>query len=91
MSAWTPGFALTCASSLAEVLLVGGLLASSFFHLGQKAACLAGGVLMWRTSWMSREVIVLAGCSWVWSALWCAGFVLGRIPTAALQARCYPC
>jgi DMSO reductase anchor subunit len=42
---------------IALVLLVGGL-ASSFFHLGQPQRAWRA-VLMWRTSWMSREVIIL--------------------------------
>lgn len=42
---------------LAEVLLVAGL-AASFMHLGRKMRAWRA-VLMWRTSWMSREVIVL--------------------------------
>eukprot|EP01041_Mallomonas_annulata_P019565 gene19565-38970_t len=49
------GFALM-AIGVAEVLLLGGLLAS-FFHLGQKARAWRAAA-MWRTSWMSREVIV---------------------------------
>jgi len=44
---------------LALVLLVGGL-TSSFFHLGQPRRAWRA-VLMWRTSWMSREVIILPG------------------------------
>jgi DMSO reductase anchor subunit len=43
--------------ALAEVLLLAGL-AASFFHLGHKARAWRA-MLMWRTSWMSREVIVL--------------------------------
>ena len=42
---------------IAEVLLVSGL-AASFLHLGRKMRAWRS-VLMWRTSWMSREVIVL--------------------------------
>lgn len=42
---------------LAEVLLIIGLI-SSFFHLGRPARAWRSA-LMWRTSWMSREVIVL--------------------------------
>lgn len=49
-------FVLT-ALALAELLLVAGL-ASSFLHLGNKMRAWRA-VLMWRTSWMSREVIVL--------------------------------
>ncbi len=51
-----PGF-MTAGLGLAEVLLVAGL-ASSFLHLGRKMRAWRA-VLMWRTSWMSREVIVL--------------------------------
>ncbi|MGR4868596.1 dimethyl sulfoxide reductase anchor subunit family protein [Variovorax sp. LARHSF232] len=52
----SPGF-LGAALALAEVLLVAGL-AASFLHLGRKTRAWRA-VLMWRTSWMSREVIVL--------------------------------
>ena len=45
------------AVGLGEVLLVAGL-AASFLHLGHKMRAWRA-VLMWRTSWMSREVIVL--------------------------------
>ena len=51
-----PGF-LSLALGVAEVLLVAGL-AASFMHLGRKTRAWRA-VLMWRTSWMSREVIVL--------------------------------
>jgi sulfite dehydrogenase (quinone) subunit SoeC len=51
-----PGF-LLMAVGLAEVLLLAGL-AASFLHLGRKMQAWRA-VLMWRTSWMSREVIVL--------------------------------
>ena len=51
-----PGF-LALALGVAEVLLVAGL-AASFMHLGRKSRAWRA-VLMWRTSWMSREVIVL--------------------------------
>lgn len=46
---------LACEVSLA--LLVGGLVAS-FFHLGRPERAWRA-VMMWRTSWLSREVIVL--------------------------------
>jgi sulfite dehydrogenase (quinone) subunit SoeC len=48
---------LLMAVGLAEVLLIAGL-AASFLHLGRKMRAWRA-VLMWRTSWMSREVIVL--------------------------------
>lgn len=54
--AMAPGFVLG-ALALGEVLLLAGL-ASSFLHLGHKTRAWRA-VLMWRTSWMSREVIVL--------------------------------
>jgi DMSO reductase anchor subunit len=51
-----PGF-LSMALVVAELLLLAGL-AASFLHLGRKERAWRA-VLMWRTSWMSREVIVL--------------------------------
>jgi sulfite dehydrogenase (quinone) subunit SoeC len=54
--AMAPSFLLT-AVGVAEVMLIAGL-ASSFLHLGRKMRAWRS-VLMWRTSWMSREVIVL--------------------------------
>ena len=56
--ALAPEFVST-ALVVAELLLVAGL-ASSFLHLGHKLRAWRA-VLMWRTSWMSREVIVLPG------------------------------
>ena len=53
--------------ALGLVLLVAGL-ASSFLHLGHKMRAWRA-VLMWRTSWMSREVIVLPGYIGL-TALW---------------------
>ena len=53
-----PGF-LSLALVVAEILLLSGL-AASFLHLGRKGRAWRA-VLMWRTSWMSREVIVLPG------------------------------
>jgi sulfite dehydrogenase (quinone) subunit SoeC len=52
----TPSFVLT-AIAVGEVLLIAGL-AASFLHLGHKMRAWRAA-LMWRTSWMSREVIVL--------------------------------
>lgn len=60
------GFVLQ-ALALGLLLLVAGL-ASSFMHLGHKMRAWRA-VLMWRTSWMSREVIVLPayiGLAAVW-------------------------
>jgi len=52
----SPGFA-SMALIVAWLLLVAGL-ASSFLHLGHKMRAWRAA-LMWRTSWMSREVIIL--------------------------------
>lgn len=54
--AMAPGFLLS-SLLVAEVLLLAGL-AASFLHLGRKMRAWRAA-LMWRTSWMSREVIVL--------------------------------
>ncbi len=51
-----PGF-LLWALTIAEFMLLAGL-AASFLHLGKKMRAWRA-VLMWRTSWMSREVIIL--------------------------------
>lgn len=51
-----PGF-YSAGSVLALLLLAGGLLAS-FFHLGHPERAWRSAT-MWRTSWLSREVIVL--------------------------------
>jgi len=51
-----PGF-LSKALLVALVLLLAGL-GASFLHLGQKMRAWRA-MLMWRTSWMSREVIIL--------------------------------
>jgi sulfite dehydrogenase (quinone) subunit SoeC len=48
---------LLTALGIGEALLIAGL-ASSFLHLGHKMRAWRA-VLMWRTSWMSREVIIL--------------------------------
>lgn len=70
------GLALT-AIALAEGLLAVGLLAS-FFHLGQKTRAWRAAA-MWRTSWMSREVIVLP-LLMASVALWWLGLALGASP-----------
>lgn len=54
--AMAPAFLLS-SLLVAELLLLAGL-AASFLHLGRKTRAWRA-VLMWRTSWMSREVIVL--------------------------------
>ena len=79
-----PGFVGACLL-LAEVMLLIGL-AASFAHLGRPARAWRA-VLMWRTSWLSREVIVLPSFIAV-VALWWLGLragVGGRLwPLAAI-------
>ncbi|MBA3596800.1 MAG: dimethyl sulfoxide reductase anchor subunit [Methylibium sp.] len=63
---------LSAALAVAFVLLMVGLV-SSFFHLGRPERAWRSA-LMWRTSWMSREVIVLPAfiglvALW-WLAVW---------------------
>ena len=67
--ALAPGF-VPMALVVAEVLLLAGL-ASSFLHLGRKGRAWRA-VLMWRTSWMSREVIVLPAFIALVAAWWLA-------------------
>ena len=83
------GFVLA-AIGLAQALLLAGL-AASFLHLGHKMRAWRA-VLMWRTSWMSREVILLPAfiglvALW-WLALAAGGSlasgVLGRVWLPAL-------
>lgn len=66
------------AIALAEVLLTAGLLAS-FFHLGQKGRAWRAAA-MWRTSWMSREVIILP-LLMAWLALWWLAIAMDASPT----------
>jgi sulfite dehydrogenase (quinone) subunit SoeC len=49
---------LVTAGALAVLLLLAGGLAASFFHLGHPERAWRSAA-MWRTSWLSREVIVL--------------------------------
>jgi DMSO reductase anchor subunit len=76
------------ALALGEVLLVSGLIAS-FFHLGHKMRAWRA-VLMWRTSWMSREVIVmpafigLVAVWWLALALNMQGFVMQVLPVVVI-------
>ncbi len=69
LSALASGF-YSCGSATAVILLGAGLLAS-FFHLGHPERAWRAAA-MWRTSWLSREVIVLplfmalvAGYGWM--------------------------
>jgi DMSO reductase anchor subunit len=72
-------------SLIALLLLVGGL-AGSFLHLGRPERAWRSAA-MWRTSWLSREVIVLPACMGVvaaWGLIHYAGwnpplFTLGRL------------
>ena len=66
-AAVSPSLALTAVGG-AELLLALSLLAS-FFHLGQKMRAWRAA-LMWRTSWMSREVIVLPALMAATAAWW---------------------
>lgn len=76
------------ALALGEVLLVAGLVAS-FFHLGHKMRAWRA-VLMWRTSWMSREVIVmplfigLVAGWWLALALQMQGLVIQVLPVVVI-------
>ena len=77
-------FALT-AIGLAGLLLLAGL-AASFLHLGHKMRAWRA-VLMWRTSWMSREVILLPafiGLVALWWLVLAGGGSVGSVGTGAL-------
>lgn len=73
-----PTVFLLVAIALAEVLLTAGLLAS-FFHLGQKGRAWRAAT-MWRTSWMSREVIILP-LLMALVALWWLAIATGASPS----------
>jgi len=73
-----PHLVLT-ALQVAEVLLVGGL-GASFLHLGRKTQAWRA-VLMWRTSWMSREVIVLPAFILLVAVWWYSIRVVAKMPT----------
>jgi DMSO reductase anchor subunit len=83
-----PGF-LSASLVIAEVLLVSGL-AASFMHLGRKMRAWRA-VLMWRTSWMSREVIVLPAfiepLAWLLPLL----VVIGAVALWYCTAMIYAC
>ncbi|MBL8386122.1 MAG: dimethyl sulfoxide reductase anchor subunit [Burkholderiales bacterium] len=68
----------------ASVALLGAGLACSFFHLGHPMRAWRA-IAMWRTSWLSREVIVLPLTIAV-VALWSLEHLLGKPHTAALAA-----
>src|SRR4030095_5413661 len=71
-------------ASLASLLLLGAGLAASFFHLGRPERAWRTAA-MWRTSWLSREVIVLPAFMAVVAA-WGAGHYYGTGGTLALGA-----
>ena len=73
-----------CGSVLALVFLIAGLIAS-FFHLGRPERAWRSA-MQWRTSWLSREVIVLPafmGMVFLYGAAHLAGFdpVLATLPS----------
>jgi len=70
----TDGNLVVRAVGLGVALLLAGL-AASFLHLGHKMRAWRA-VLMWRTSWMSREVIVMPAYIGV-AALWCLALYTG--------------
>ena len=79
-----PGF-MPLALGVALVLLLAGL-AASFLHLGRKLRAWRA-VLMWRTSWMSREVIVLPafiGLVALWALAARSGYQGSALPLAAI-------
>jgi DMSO reductase anchor subunit len=70
---------------IASVLLIAGL-AASFFHLGRPLIAWRA-FLMWRTSWMSREVIVLPAFILLvsaWAMMVHGGFAKSLEPFMAL-------
>ncbi|MCE2658749.1 MAG: dimethyl sulfoxide reductase anchor subunit [Rubrivivax sp.] len=76
----TPGF-VAGALALSLFLLLAGLV-SSFLHLGHPRRAWRA-VLMWRTSWMSREVIVLPafiGLVGLWWLALVVGHPIGQSP-----------
>ena len=79
-----PGF-VSAALILAEVMLLIGL-GASFAHLGRPERAWRA-VLMWRTSWLSREVIVLPAFIGVLALWWLAlraGMNTALLPLAAI-------
>jgi sulfite dehydrogenase (quinone) subunit SoeC len=77
-----PGF-LVAGGMVALVLTAAGLVAS-FFHLGRPERAWRTAT-MWRTSWLSREVIALPAFMGL-LALWLAAHASGRGPTLAIGA-----
>jgi len=98
-----PGY-LSTALLVALVMLVAGL-GASFLHLGRKTRAWRA-VLMWRTSWMSREVIILpafiglvglwwraesAGANTLWAALFPVLAIAGAVLLWYCTAMIYAC
>jgi DMSO reductase anchor subunit len=80
----SPGFASTALIAAEAMLLVG--LGASFGHLGRPERAWRA-VLMWRTSWLSREVIVLPAFIAVVALWWLAlraGIDTPLLPLAAI-------
>lgn len=80
----SPGFASTALIAAEAMLLVG--LGASFGHLGRPERAWRA-VLMWRTSWLSREVIVLPAFIGVVALWWLAlraGIDTPLLPLAAI-------
>jgi DMSO reductase anchor subunit len=69
---------------LVAVVLTGLGLAASFFHLGRPERAWRAAA-MWRTSWLSREVIVLPAFGGL-ALAWAAAHALGLPATRALGA-----
>jgi len=59
-----PGQAFFVSGSVLSLLLLGAGLVASFFHLGHPERAWRTAA-MWRTSWLSREVIVLPVLMWL--------------------------
>ena len=86
-----PGFVVGAVA--ASLALVGSALVASFFHLGHPERAWRSAA-MWRTSWLSREVIVLplfmaltavyGGLHWIGMAQ--AAFVAGALASVACVA-----
>jgi len=84
-AAQAPGRLLQAGMVLSLAFLAGGL-AASFFHLGRPERAWRSAA-MWRTSWLSREVIVLpAFMALVAAYAWTQSAVVGALGAAACLA-----
>jgi DMSO reductase anchor subunit len=78
------GFGFFAIGGVLVLLLAAGGLVASFFHLGRPERAWRTAT-MWRTSWLSREVIALP--LFIAAALfWTAGHITGTWPTLMLGA-----